>query len=78
MLGESKFYLDAINIFSKYLIFSNEDTLFVTNVEKFIEYPSYMSPIMFKKINLNRLIRHYSNKVYGVTGSISSILLLDH
>jgi hypothetical protein len=78
VLGESKFYLDAINIFNKYLIFSNEKTLFVTNVEKFIEYPSYMSPIMFKKINLNMLIRRYSSNVYRTTGSISSILLLDH
>ena len=49
VLGIQKFLLDAMAIFDRYMIFSNEDSLFVTNLEKFIESPQYFSPTQMKK-----------------------------
>lgn len=78
VLGENTFHLDAMTLFSKYLIFSTTNMLYVTNVEQFIESPDYFSPIQIKSIELDTLITNYSQSLYKHTSEISDILVLDH
>jgi len=77
-IGASRLYLEALAIFQNFLVFTNQDTLFVTNVDTFIETPAYISPVLFKKLHLNKLINSYSGGVYPKTISIAGLIILDH
>ena len=76
-LGIQKFFLDAMTMFDRYLIFSNEDSLFVTNFEKFIESPQYFSPTQMKSIDLSPFFKYYSGNVFTETDWIPKLLVLD-
>ena len=77
VLGTPSFYLDSFTIFCKFLVFTNKDSLFVTDLEKFIEGPNYLTPMQIKRVSLDTLIASYSEGLYPKTECIASIQILD-
>ena len=77
-LGISKFVLESLAMYEKNLLFTNDKTLYVVNIETFVKAPDYFTPMQVKSILLDPIIYKYSQHLFKNTYLIAHINVVDH
>lgn len=70
-LSSTRFTLDAMELFGSFLIFSNQTSLFLLDIEDYIDQPQWFTPKQVRVLCLNRLIENLSG---GMNTEIDNII----
>ena len=65
-------------MYEKNLLFTNDKTLYVVNIETFVKAPEYFTPMQVKSILLDPIIYKYSQHLFKNTYLIAHINVVDH
>lgn len=72
-LDSPKFCLDSLTMFSHFLIFTNHTSLFVLDMEDYIDSPQWFTPKQVREVSIDDLLRQYSGNMYKEAINITDI-----
>lgn len=76
-LDSPRFCLDSVTIFSRFLVFSNHSSLFVLDLNDYIESPRWFTPTMVREVSLDKLMEQYSGGLYSEVMNVTHIHIED-
>lgn len=76
-LDSPRFWLDSVTIFSNFLIFSNHSSIFVLDLNDYIQSSKWFTPTMVREASLDMLMELYSNKMYSKVMNVTHIHVED-
>ena len=72
-LDTLKFCLDSLTRFDHFLVFTNHNSMYIIDLDEYLDRPQYFTPKQLRELHLDILINRYSNEQYTKTENITAI-----